>query len=273
VGWQVPAHLYAGVGRHLGGDPDRAKPLLREASRLGAKLAPTMQTVALCQLAIIELEAGRSDEATRLYSQARQQVENCGLRSYGSQLLVYAVGALIRAREGRTEDARADIAWGAHLLRELNQLPVWYQTEGRIFLARACVRLGDFDPAERFLAEARAGLEEVPDAPVLREWIEESDAAVEAAREGMLARGTNLTKSEIRTLRFLPSHHSFRAIGEQLHLSQNTVKTQANSLYRKLGANSRAEAVMIARRSGLLDPEARSPGSPGSDDGAGAGAT
>jgi LuxR family maltose regulon positive regulatory protein len=63
----------------------------------------------------------------------------------------------------------------------------------------------------------------------------------------------NLTSAELRTLRYLPTHHSFKAIGEQLFLSQNTIKTQANSLYRKLGVKSRAEAVMEGRRLGILE--------------------
>ena len=54
-------------------------------------------------------------------------------------------------------------------------------------------------------------------------------------------------------LRFLPTHHSFREIGELLHLSRFTVKSQALAIYRKLGAGSRGDAVARARALGLLD--------------------
>ena len=57
-----------------------------------------------------------------------------------------------------------------------------------------------------------------------------------------------------RLLPLLPTHLSFREIGERLFVSTNTVKTQAISIYRKLGASSRSEAVRRASEVGLLDP-------------------
>ena len=52
---------------------------------------------------------------------------------------------------------------------------------------------------------------------------------------------------------FLPTHLSFREIGERVYVSANTVKTQANAVYRKLGVSCRSEAVSRARQLGLLD--------------------
>jgi LuxR family transcriptional regulator, maltose regulon positive regulatory protein len=59
----------------------------------------------------------------------------------------------------------------------------------------------------------------------------------------------------IETLHFLPSHLSFREIAERSFVSPNTVKTQAQAIYRKLDASSRAEAVDQAREAGLLPDE------------------
>jgi LuxR family maltose regulon positive regulatory protein len=61
-----------------------------------------------------------------------------------------------------------------------------------------------------------------------------------------------LTTAELRLLPLLASHHTFPEIGERLYISRHTVKTQAASIYRKLGASSRSEAVQIATTSGLL---------------------
>ncbi|HXF00789.1 MAG TPA: LuxR C-terminal-related transcriptional regulator [Solirubrobacterales bacterium] len=58
--------------------------------------------------------------------------------------------------------------------------------------------------------------------------------------------------SLLRIRAYLPSHLSFREIGERIHVSPNTVKTQAQAVYRKLDASSRAEAVVRARDAGLL---------------------
>jgi LuxR family maltose regulon positive regulatory protein len=63
---------------------------------------------------------------------------------------------------------------------------------------------------------------------------------------------SSLTLAELRILRFLPTHLSFREIGDRLHVSTNTVKSQAHAVYRKLGACSRSEAVARASRVGLI---------------------
>ncbi|HEY7606815.1 MAG TPA: LuxR C-terminal-related transcriptional regulator, partial [Actinomycetes bacterium] len=57
---------------------------------------------------------------------------------------------------------------------------------------------------------------------------------------------------ELRLLPLLATHLTFREIGEQLYLSQHTVKTQALSIYRKLGASSRGQAVQRVQAIGLL---------------------
>ena len=54
------------------------------------------------------------------------------------------------------------------------------------------------------------------------------------------------------TVRHLRASGTNREIGERLFVSRHTVKTQAMSIYRKLGVSSRAEAVDAARGIGLL---------------------
>jgi LuxR family maltose regulon positive regulatory protein len=59
-------------------------------------------------------------------------------------------------------------------------------------------------------------------------------------------------RAELRLLRLLATHFSFREIGDQLKLSQHTVKSQAMSIYRKFGMSSRSEAIRHAHDLGLL---------------------
>lgn len=63
-----------------------------------------------------------------------------------------------------------------------------------------------------------------------------------------------LTRSEIRVLRYLPSLLSAREIADQLYVSTSTVRTHMRTLYAKLGAHRRREAVERARALGLLAP-------------------
>ena len=64
-----------------------------------------------------------------------------------------------------------------------------------------------------------------------------------------------------------------REIADRLFLSPHTVKEYASSVYRKLGARNRAEAVKRAERLGLarLRPPQRAPHRPPRPGGSGAG--
>ena len=51
----------------------------------------------------------------------------------------------------------------------------------------------------------------------------------------------------------LSTHMSFREIGDRLFVSRNTIKTQAISVYRKLGVSTRSAAVERAQHLGLIE--------------------
>ena len=64
---------------------------------------------------------------------------------------------------------------------------------------------------------------------------------------------SSLTTAELRLLPYLPTHLSFREIGERLYLSRHTIKSEAMAIYRKLDVTSRNDAVERARTLGLLE--------------------
>jgi DNA-binding NarL/FixJ family response regulator len=47
-------------------------------------------------------------------------------------------------------------------------------------------------------------------------------------------------------------HLTFCEVGQRLYISQHTVKTQAISVYRKLGVSSRSQAVQRLQDRGLI---------------------
>ena len=63
---------------------------------------------------------------------------------------------------------------------------------------------------------------------------------------------SRLTPAELTVLRELPSMLSLREIAQARCVSVNTVKTHLRSIYRKLGAGGRREAVEVGRQRGLL---------------------
>jgi LuxR family maltose regulon positive regulatory protein len=250
--WQTPCFLYRGVSNHLRGHPGRAIPLLEEAVRRGAIISPVIEVLALAQLCLIAIEDDDWETASRLIAQAREQVRRCGLSEYPSVLMVYAGSALVRSRQGQVVPAEEDVADTHRLLSLLRGFPPWYEAQARIVLARTCVRLDDVAGGSAALDEAERFLERTPDAIVLSDWLKEARRSLKAASSEGKRLEWSLTTAELRTLQYLPSHLSFREIGERIHVSPNTVKTQAQAVYRKLEASSRTEAVEHARRAGLL---------------------
>jgi ATP/maltotriose-dependent transcriptional regulator MalT len=68
-----------------------------------------------------------------------------------------------------------------------------------------------------------------------------------------------LSQSEVRVLRYLPTHLSTSEIARELSVSVNTVRTHMRHLFAKLSVHRRTEAVTRARALGLLAPSPTTP--------------
>ena len=75
-------------------------------------------------------------------------------------------------------------------------------------------------------------------------------AGREAAR--VAPSGGQLTQRELQVLTGMSQGKSNAQIGRELYLSEDTIKTHARRLFRKLGAKDRAEAVAIGFRRGVM---------------------
>lgn len=81
------------------------------------------------------------------------------------------------------------------------------------------------------------------------------DVPIVASRLGPLARparSVTLTERELQVLRGMADGQSNAEIGRELFVSEDTVKTHARRLFRKLGARDRAHAVAAGFRAGLV---------------------
>jgi LuxR family maltose regulon positive regulatory protein len=78
-------------------------------------------------------------------------------------------------------------------------------------------------------------------------------AQVAKARGSSVPGASALTAAELRLLPLLSTHLSFAEIGTELFVSPNTAKTHAVSIYRKLNAGTRGQAIARARELGLLE--------------------
>jgi LuxR family maltose regulon positive regulatory protein len=66
------------------------------------------------------------------------------------------------------------------------------------------------------------------------------------------ARAEELSRSELRVLRYLPTNLTRPEIARELYVSINTVNTHVRNIYSKLGARDRSSAVTRARELRLL---------------------
>ena len=92
-----------------------------------------------------------------------------------------------------------------------------------------------------------------PELGTLVREAEELRAQIAKKRGSSAPGASSLTAAELRLLPLLPTHLTFPEIGEELFLSRNTIKSQAYSIYRKLGASTRSQAIIRSRELGLLE--------------------
>jgi LuxR family transcriptional regulator, maltose regulon positive regulatory protein len=250
--WRAMCCLYRGVACHLTGDADGAHRLLGEGVHRSVALAPTIEALCLAQLAILAVEEGDWELARDRCSGVSALVQRHRLGENPTSALLFAVRALVCAQSGRADEAKELLRQSTRLLDMLDGYLAWYELETRVMLARAAARLADIPRARTLLAGASRAGRRMPDAPSSKRWLDEAWEELDARAAAALGGSSSLTLAELRILRFLPTHLSFREIGDRLHVSTNTVKSQAHAVYRKLDACSRSEAVAHASRVGLI---------------------
>lgn len=102
------------------------------------------------------------------------------------------------------------------------------------------------EEARAELAAARDVVDRCPQPGVLTAVVGHAASLVEGVEAHDL--GDPLTDGERRVLRALRGGMTERQIGEELHLSHNTVRTYRRRAYRKLGVHSRQEALEALER-------------------------
>jgi LuxR family transcriptional regulator, maltose regulon positive regulatory protein len=252
--WRPTALLLLGSALVLRGQDALADAILAgaedSAERQGATEA---RIVAISQRSLLASANAEHTAAETHSLRARNLAEAAKLDGYTATALELAASARTSLRHSRWDQARSDLTTARSLTPLLTDALPWLAVQTRLELARAYVTLRDAEGAGTLLAEVRDILGRRPGLGVLEEQAVALQAEVDAMPAAGERKGPGLTRAELRLLPLLATHLSFREIGARLYVSRNTVKTQAISVYRKLGVSSRSDAIDQAARLGLVD--------------------
>ena len=252
--WVPVALLARGVAHALLGATDRATDDLTAAVETGLAAGAVEEVyLAQAQLALLAAKQGAWGEAGATRGAAQALVDEAGLGDYSSSALAHVATARVALHEARQEDARAALT-RAHRLRPLldHGIP-WVTVQVGLELTRAHLALAEPGAARTVLTETERVLELRPHMGSLVEDARELRDRVAATSGSAGAWAMSLTGAELRLLPYLATHLTFPEIASRLFISRNTVKTEAVSIYRKLGVSSRSEAIERAVEVGLLE--------------------
>ena len=240
-----------GISYLLDGDPARADPIFTrafgDATRAGAL---PLAALILAERCAVAAERDGWPEIIELAQRAVTIVEDGRLDDYWTSALVYAWATRAALHSGDVSKARFYLGRAARLRPLLTYaLPV-VSVQALLELARCYLTLADPAGATAILHQVHDILQQRPDLGVLTKLAGQLQSQL--GKTGAIAVGaSSLTAAELRLLPLLSTHLSYREIGERLYVSSHTVKTQAYSAYRKLGASSRSEAVTRVHELGL----------------------
>jgi LuxR family maltose regulon positive regulatory protein len=240
-----------GISYLLDGDAERADPILAnafdDATRAGAFPLAALVLAERCFPAVNSHDWGR---ANALVDRAVSIVQDGHFEDYWTSALVYAWAARAAQRRGEIIQARRYAARTARLRPLLvYSIPV-VPVQTLLELARVYIALGDPGGADAALRQAEDIIRERPNLGVLPGQATQLRANLDHIVEDRFG-ASSLTAAELRLLPLLSTHLSLNQIGERLHISRSTVKTQVKSIYRKLRVSSRGEAITRARDVGL----------------------
>jgi LuxR family maltose regulon positive regulatory protein len=255
--WSLGPQMVLASGLWWSGETAEAKKLLEAATRTAqAARIPVNVVYALGVRAAIALEEQDEPVAQTLVDEAMELMRQAELEEHPWVSLAHVTHGSLLARHGDVPKGALEVERGLALGERLQAWQV---------IAHACLALAEVrqrqheaSDARRLLSRARELLASLPDPGDGLERVARAEKTLRL-RTGRDGGGQTagapyweLSERELEVLRLLPSQLSQREIAAQLYVSFNTVRTHTRVIFRKLGVNSRDEAVARARELGLL---------------------
>ena len=249
----APAFLQ-GIARILCGDLDGGDASLEDGVSIGEEAgAHEDVALALCERSLLAIARGDWGRAEALAGQAGEVLRRAGIGESYATPLACAVRARTAVHRGDVQAARRELLSAQRLRHLLTYALPYFAVQARLELVRVHLALADLAGARTLMREVDELLRRRPGLGNLAGQAQMLGARLSEERGSSAPGASALTGAELRLLPLLATHLSFPEIAGELFLSRNTIKSQAISIYRKLGATSRSQAVARSRELGLLE--------------------
>ena len=248
------AALYLRAEAHLliGGD-DRAAIMFTESAALAVAMSNTDSLVlSESELALLAMDRGRWAAAAEHVRRALDAIDEHRMHDYAISLLAFAAAARLAVHRGDATEADRQLAHAMRARPSCTYVLPFVAVRLRLQLAKVYRAIGDATAARHLLKEIDDILSHRPELGVLVDEVDELRQVLTSGAQPGTTGGAPLSPAELRLLPYLQTHLTVREIGDRLFVSRNTASSEIGSIYRKLGASSRSDAVRRAMAVGLL---------------------
>jgi LuxR family transcriptional regulator, maltose regulon positive regulatory protein len=251
--WHALAQATYAAALYWSGDLDAAA---AEADR-ALSACPSIGIIRMLAFSILSLVAvdqTRLTRAEQLAQSARDiaTAAGSGLAAAPQSSLAYTAVGAVFAHRGLLTEARREFERALQVRRSQSGISPWATVEVLIRLAPVLLGTGDRQEAVALAKEARLLLTSAPDgADTQLARLDQLERRLARQPQGVPTGGP-LTEREVAVLRLLRGPLSVREIGQELLVSQNTIKTHARAIYRKLDVSTRQDAITRSQDIGIL---------------------
>ena len=253
--WYAAATAIAAIATLWKGEIDDADALFASAAEAGERYdAAPAAVLAYAVRSRLANDRGDRTGAEAFAERALRLVREHRLERVAPSVLPFVTAARGATRRGDPAGATRLLAQATALRPALSVATPIVSVHTLLEMAEAEAELANIGGARQVLREASDIVRQCRSLGPLEARLNEMKERIATAPLGGAGVAT-LTNAELRLLPLLATHLSFPQIGERLYVSRHTIKSQAMSIYRKLDASSRSEAVQIARRRYLLSDD------------------